>query len=319
MSGIWNYANAYEYMDKVKRNTMPPLIISVAVTGGAGGKELNPNVPESPDEQASQTYDAYNAGASVVHLHARDETGAECVGDPMRFREIHRKIRELCPDIIIGDSTGVGPEKSREECIGVLESDPEICSLNMGAFALRGVWKARKPPLTGREEDIHREFVFPFTPSFHEEVAGICLKKNIKPELEIYNVAMFEALQNLIRQDLLKKPYWIQLVLTPPAAGIVTPKNLINLIDSLPSETMFSVAAVGPFELPLTTIGMLLGGNVRVGLEDNIYYRKGELATSNAQLVERAVRMAREFGREIATPSQAREMLSISQTPRIWD
>jgi len=91
------------------------------------------------------------------------------------------------------------------------------------------------------------------------------------------------------------------------------------MIDYLPSDSMFSVIGVGPFELPITTVGMLLGGHVRVGLEDNIYYRKGELATSNAQLVERTVRIARELGLEIATPSQAREMLGISKTPRRWD
>jgi len=319
MSYIWNYSDPYEYMSRVARSTMPPLIISVSITGGGAGKEMNPNIPETPEEQAQQTYEAYKAGASAVHIHARDESGANCVGDPARFREINKKIRKLCPDIIIGNTTGVGPNVTKEEALDVLEAEPEICSLNMGAYAIRQTQKARKPPLTGRPEDVLCEWIFPFTPSFHEAVAKKALEKNIKPELEVYNATMFDAVQNLIKQDLLKKPYWMQLVISPLASGITTPKNVITLIDFLPADSMFSLVAVGPFQLPLTTLSMILGGHVRVGLEDNIYYRKGELAKSNAQLVERAVRIAKELGREIATPSQAREIIGISQTPRQWD
>jgi len=306
-------------MSRVARSAMPPLIISVAITGGGAGKELNPNLPETPEEQARQTFEAYQAGAAAVHIHARDETGANSVADPARFREINRQVRELCPDIIIGNSTGVGADVTPESALGVLEADPEICSLNMGPFAVRRVVKARKPPLRGRPEDVLREWIFPFTPTFHEKVAKKCLEKDIKPELEIYNATMFDAVQNLIRQELLKKPYWMQIVIGPITSGIATPKNVLAMIDCIPPDSMYSIAAAGPFELPLTTVGMLVGGHVRVGLEDNPYYQKGKLAENNAQLVARAVRIAREFGRDIATPAQAREMLGISPTPRRWD
>ena len=130
---------------------------------------------------------------------------------------------------------------------------------------------------------------------------------------------MFEAVQNLIRKDLLKKPYWSQLIIAPMQGGIATPKQAIATIENLAPGSMYSIIAVGPFQLPLTTLSTLLGGHVRVGLEDNLYYRKGELARSNAQLVERAVRVARELEREIATPAQTREMLGLSATPKRWD
>lgn len=317
-SYIWNYSDPYEYMTKVARHEMPPLIITVAISG-AGGKEVNPNFPEQPDEQAQQTYEAYKAGASIVHVHARDETGAESTADPARYREVNKKIRQLCPDIIIANSTGIGPDVSLDDALGVLDADAEMCSLNMGAFCVRLLQKARKPPLTGRPKDVLREWIFPYTFSFHEKAAKLCLERNIKPELEIYNPSMFEAVQNVIRGDLLKKPYWMQLIIAPMQGGIATPKQVITMIDYLPPGSMYSVIAVGPFQLPLTTLSILLGGHVRVGLEDNIYYKKGELAKSNAQLVERTVRIAKELGREIATPAQTREMLGLSATPKRWD
>lgn len=317
-SHIWNYSDPYEYMSKIAKHEMPPLIITVAISG-AGGKEMNPNFPEQPDEQAQQTYEAYKAGASIVHVHARDETGAEATADPDRYREINKKIRDLCPDIVIANSTGIGPDVTLDDALGVLDADPEMCSLNMGAFCVRVLQKARKPPLTGRPTEVLREWIFPYTFSWHESAAKLCLERNIKPELEIYNPSMFEAIQNLIRKDLLKKPYWSQLIIAPMQGGIATPKQVITMIEYLAPGSMYSIIAVGAFQLPLTTLSILLGGHVRVGLEDNLYYRKGELAKSNAQLVERTVRIARDLGREIATPAQTREMLGLSATPKRWE
>ena len=315
MSYIWNYSDPYEYMRRVAKSEMPPLIITVAITGIAG-KENNQNVPETPDEQAQEAYRVYQAGAVSVHIHARDETGANCVGDPARCREINSKIRALCPDIIIGNSTAVRPHIAAEESLKVLEADPEICSFNMGAFCVRITFRKRPPPLKGRPNDEVQEWIWPFTFSFHERLARECLKRDVKPELEIYNPSMFEGVQNLIRQDLLKKPYWMQFIFSPIQSGFATPKHLITMIDCMPPDSMFSVIGIGWYQLPLTTMSILLGGHVRVGFEDNFYYQRGELAKSNAQFVERVVRIARELGREIATPAQAREMLGISKTPK---
>jgi len=316
----WNYNDVNEYLRLVRRQEMPPLIISVAVTGGVHGKETNPNLPETPEEQAQQAYEAYKAGASIVHIHARDpKTGyASPSTNPEHYREINRRIRELCPDIIINNTTGGGLGLSTEERMRSLEADPEIASLNMGPLAWKAILKKREPPLTGRSEDVLMDSVWPPTFSWRETelFAQRMLEKNIKPELEVYHQGQFQLVYNLMEKSLLKKPYWIQLVLGAPSAALPTLANIISMLSHVPPDSMVSVAAIGPFQLPLTTIAIAMGLNIRVGLEDNIYYRRGEQAKSNAQLVERAVRIAKELNREIATSAQAREMLGLSKEPK---
>ena len=291
------------------------MIITVAITGGNAGKERNPHLPETPEEQVVSTYEAYNAGASAVHIHVRDETGAETSTDPAKYIDVNRRIRAKCPEIIIGNSTGISPWDSREKAIKILEASPEICSLNCGPFHVYALQKKRQPPLKGRDTDIQRDDILLGTWSDIERIARIALERNIKPELEIYNASMFWNVQRLIKQNLIKKPYSIELILgtsfEPP-----TPRALISMVDCLPADALWSVIGVGAHQLPLTTMAILMGGHVRVGLEDNLFYRKGELAKSNAQLVERTVRIARELGREIASPSQTREMLGLNSVPR---
>ncbi len=315
--GPWNYADPYEYIGRVERSTMPPLIITVAITGALAGKEESPYVPESPREQAEATYAAYKAGASAVHIHARDETGAVGSADPDRFREVNRLVRELCPDIIVGNSTGLEPWRPREDSMRVLDAEPEVASLNMGLIGGRKVvQKKRLPPLQGRPEDVTNLALLAVTWEEVERIARICLEKNIKPEMEVYYSSMLWQVQNLLKKDLLKKPYWLQLIFSS-RFEFPTADSLTKMVHSLPRDCMFSVIGVGPHQLPITTMSIIMGGHVRVGLEDNLFYKRGELAT-NVQLVERTVRIAKELGREIATPSQAREMLGISQTPRRW-
>ncbi len=315
--GPWNYADPYEYIGRVERSTMPPLIITVAITGALAGKEESPYVPESPREQAEATYAAYKAGASAVHIHARDETGAVGSADPDRFREVNWLVRELCPDIIVGNSTGLEPWRPREDSMRVLDAEPEVASLNMGLIGGRKVvQKKRLPPLQGRPEDVTNLALLAVTWEEVERIARICLEKNIKPEMEVYYSSMLWQVQNLLKKDLLKKPYWLQLIFSS-RFEFPTADSLTKMVHSLPRDCMFSVIGVGPHQLPITTMSIIMGGHVRVGLEDNLFYKRGELAT-NVQLVERTVRIAKELGREIATPSQAREMLGISQTPRRW-
>ena len=153
MTYTWNYSDQYEYIKRIQTTTMPPLIITAAITGGGAGKEINPNLPEFPEEQAKSTYDAYNAGAASVHIHARDETGAVTSSNPVFYREINKRIRDLCPDIIIGNTTGLSPWEPRENAVKVLDAEPEMCSLNMGPFHAYYVSKKREAPLkraTGR-------------------------------------------------------------------------------------------------------------------------------------------------------------------------
>jgi 3-keto-5-aminohexanoate cleavage enzyme len=300
---------------------MPPLIISVALTGGVHGKEVNPNLPETPDEQAQQTYEAYKAGAAIVHIHARDPKKgyASPSINPEDYRIINKKIRELCPDIIINNTTGGGlGQLTTEERMRSLEADPEIASLNMGPLAWKALLKKREPPLSGRPEDVLVDSVWPPTFSWKETelFAQRMLEKNIKAEMEVYHQGQFQLVYNLINKNLVRPPYLIQFVMGAPSAVLPTPQNLISMLYHVPPNSIVSVIGVGPFQLPLTAIAIAMGLHVRVGLEDNIYYRRGELAKSNAQLVERVVRIAKELDRPIATPAQAREMLGLPKEPK---
>ncbi len=316
----WNYHDVYEYLNMVRNQEMPPLIISVALTGGVHGREVNPNLPETPKDQAQQAYEAYQAGASIVHIHARDpEKGyASPSTNPEHYREVNRRIRKLCPDIIINNTTGGGLGLTTEERIRSLDADPEIASLNMGPLAWKALLKKREPPLSGRPNDVLMDSVWPPTFSWAETTlfAQRMLEKNIKPELEIYHQGQFQLVYNLIEKNLIRKPFLLQFVMGAPSGVLPTPNNLLSMLSHVPLGSVVSAIGIGSYQLPLTTIAIAMGLHIRVGLEDNIYYKKGVLVKSNAQLVERAVRIAKELIREVATPAQAREMLGLPKEPK---
>jgi 3-keto-5-aminohexanoate cleavage enzyme len=299
---------------------MPPLMISVAITGGIHGKESNPNLPETPKEQAQAAYEACKAGAAIVHIHAREPKKGYAAPstNPEHYNETNKRIRELCPDIIINNTTGGGLGLSTEERMRSLEANPEIASLNMGPLAWKALFKKREQPLSGRPDDVLMDSIWPPTFSWNETelFAKRMLEKNIKPEMEVYHQGQFQLVYNLIDKYLVKKPYLIQFVMGAPSAVLPTPSNLISMLVHVPQGSIISVAAMGPFQLLLTTIATATGLHVRVGLEDNIYYKKGELAKNNAQLVKRTVRIAKELNRGIATPTQAREMLALNKEPK---
>ena len=276
---------------------MDKLIITAALTGGFHGKDANPNLPEQPDEIAQAAYDSWQAGAAIVHLHAREKNGKPTC-DPRIYGEIVAKIKARC-DVITQVSTGAGPELSPEERIRAIEADAEMASLNMGTMV--------------RTRFSEGSF-FLNTRTQIEGYAQAMLRKGIKPEMEVYAHSMMVDVENLIRKNLIKKPYYINLVLGMTHQGALPgeSKHLLSLIQYLPPESIFNVSGIGPAQLPLTTLSMLLGGHSRVGLEDNVYYTKGKLATSNAQLVERTARMAREIGREPASPAEARQILQLA-------
>ncbi|MEM0240397.1 MAG: 3-keto-5-aminohexanoate cleavage protein [Candidatus Nezhaarchaeales archaeon] len=316
----WNYNDMNEWIRRVRRGELPPLIITVAITGGVQGKEVNPYLPESPEEQAQQAYEAYKAGASIVHIHVRDPKTnyATPTADPAQIRLVNKKVRELCPDIIINNSTGIGLFTSLEERLKVLEADPEIASLNVGPVAWRTVLRKREPV---RMQDVQVDLTWPpnFTWKEAEILAKRMLEKNIKPEFEVYQQGHFHVIYHLIENNLAKEPYIIQLVLGVPGGELPHYKNLINMMEHLPPNSFPFVIGIGPFQTYLTTMAIVMGLHVRVGLEDNVFYRRGELAKSNAQLVERVVRIANEVGRPVATPDEARKMLGLPKEPKQYD
>ncbi|MBE0612105.1 MAG: 3-keto-5-aminohexanoate cleavage protein [Burkholderiales bacterium] len=275
---------------------MSKLIITAALTGGFHGRDANPNLPEQPDEIAQAAYDCWQAGAAIVHLHARDKSG-KVTCDPQIYAEIVAKVRARC-DVITQVSTGGGPGLTPEERSKAIEVDADMASLNMGTM-VRTRWGEGSIGLNTRSQI--------------ESYAKAMLDKSIKPEMEVYSHSMIVDVNNLIEKNLVKEPYYIDFVLGMTNQGALPgePKHLLSLIEYLPEGAIFNVSGVGPAQLPLTTLAMLLGGHSRVGLEDNIYYTKGILAKSNAQLVERTARIARELGREPASPGEARQILQL--------
>lgn len=319
----WDYRDPRLYVKKAAKTDWPPLIVTVAITGGVQGKEVSPYLPESPEEQAASTYECYQAGASIVHVHARDPAigYADTSGNPEDFKRVNALIRDKCPDIIINNTTGGSFGMPMEARVKILDALPEMGTLNCGPNPIRMTLKRREHPLSGRPRDLQVDGLDLITPSIWREnelFATIMKEREIKPEVELYSSGQFWLIDNLVNQGLLKTPYFIQLVMGVQAGTYATPKNLLWLAELVPQPALINVAGVGPNQLPLDTMGMLLGLHVRTGLEDNTYYKRGELAKSNVQLVERVMRIAKELNREIATPIQARQMLGISVHPRKW-
>jgi len=268
-----------------------PVIITAALTGGVQGKETVPNLPETPSEIAEAAAGAEAAGASILHLHARQENGERSF-DAARFEEIDGAIRDATDDVIIQHSTG-GSGAADAVRAQPLETEPapEMASLDMGPM--------------NRFKHLTSENTRGLVDRLHERM----LERGIKPELEVFNTGhLNESLR--IWNDLADPPY-VNLIFGGGTTTIPHPRNLMSMLHDLPDDAEFNVIGFGPHQLPLTTMSMLLGGHVRVGLEDNAYYRAGEPAKSNAQLVERAARIAEELGRPVANTAEAREILQL--------
>jgi 3-keto-5-aminohexanoate cleavage enzyme len=272
------------------------VIVTCALTGGIHGKEANENLPEQPDEIVAQGVAAWRAGAAILHVHARNPDGSNTMS-PAIYGELHQR---LCAetDAIVQLTTGGSPTLPVIERLNTVLIAPEMCSLNMGMlnFFIRG----QQVFFSNHRSDIVR---------FAEEMRA----RGVKPELEAYNEAMLEEAEYLISTGLLEPPYLVNCVLHTPTQGGLrgTPRNLMGMLDRMPPKSLVNVSSMGRTQLPITTMALALGLNVRVGMEDNVYYRRGELVENNARLVERTVRIARELEREIASPAEARAALGL--------
>lgn len=268
------------------------VIITAALTGGVQGKETVPNLPESPAEIGEAARECERAGASIVHLHARKPNG-ERAFDSERFQEVTDAVRSATDDIIVQHSTG-GTAASDAIRAEPLRTDPapDMASLDMGP--LNRYAKLTSENTRSLIDDLHDEM----------------LERAIKPELEVFNGGHLNESMRI--WDDLELPPYVNLVFGGGTTMIPHPRNLVTMVENLPEEAEFNILGFGPHQLPMTTQGLLLGGHVRVGLEDNRYYRHGEPAESNAQLVKRAVRIANELERPVATPDEARSILGIN-------
>jgi 3-keto-5-aminohexanoate cleavage enzyme len=313
----WDYHNPYAWLERVQRSSFPPLMICVAITGGIQGKEASPHLPETPEEQVEQTLQAYEAGASMVHIHARDpEKWWDGADNAEQYRKVNGMIREACPEIIINNTTGGSLGMTIEQRVACLDAGPEVATLNMGPDMYKFKFKERKEPLPHPKPEEDVEGVLPVTYGELRRFATAMKERGIKPEMEVYNPGQLWAVQDLVDLGLVEPPYFIQFVMGYQMSPWATPRNLVNFMDQLPGQCAVEVSGLGPYQLPMTTMAMILGAQmVRVGMEDNIYYRRGQLLKNNAEAVRRVVRTADELNRDIAAPAQAREMLGLSAAP----
>ena len=270
---------------------MEKLIISVALTGTWPTKDRTPYVPVTPAEIVEAAVACRNEGAAIVHIHARDAQ-QRMTQDPAILEEIVGRIRARS-DVLINLTTsgGVGVV-AEEDRVNPLRFQPDLASFDAGSVNFQD-----------------RVFLNP--PPFLEELARRMKEARIKPEIECFDSGFIANALRLAEEGLLEPPLYFQFVLGVRGAAPPTPKQLLHMVEQIPPGAPWSVCAIGRHQLPLNVMAMAIGGHVRTGLEDNIYYRRGELAP-NHQFVARLVRIAREIGREIASPGDARAMLGIS-------
>ncbi|KAK46890.1 3-keto-5-aminohexanoate cleavage protein [Caballeronia jiangsuensis] len=273
--------------------TKEPCVISVAITGSVPRKKDNPAVPITIAEQIESTHEAYEAGATLVHLHVRDEDERSS-SDRHRFAELQEGIRKHCPDIIIQFSTG-GRGRSFEQRGAMLDLKPDMASLATGSVNFPTI-------------------VYENPPDFVRSLAQMMLDHNVKPEIEIFDLAMLYSTVDLVNQGLLKSPVHVQFVLgvknALPARLEILEFEVEQLKKHLP-DASWTAAGIGRHQLEVNHWTLQLGGHCRTGLEDNVRWDKDTLAKSNAQLVSRVASLCAEYGRPVATAKEARELLSI--------
>lgn len=271
---------------------MEKLIITACLTGAEVTREQQPNLPITPDEIAEAAYEAWRAGASIVHVHARKADGTP-TQDKNVYKEIKEKIAAKC-DVIFQPSTGGAVWHSKEERIQPVYLQPEMASLSTGTCNF------------GPD-------VFMNTEELMEFFAKTMQENGVKPEIEIFERGMIDNALRMVKKGLLSMPIHFDFVMGVPGAISGESRDLMYLANSIPAGCTWTVAGIGRYELPLAVMAIVMGGHVRVGFEDNVFYSKGVLAESNAQLVERIARISRECGREVATPSEARKILGIKK------
>lgn len=287
------------------------VMVTIAPTGGMATKEQNPHLPTQPEEIADDVYRCYDAGASIVAVHAR-RPDDEATCNPAIYGRINELIRDKC-NIIINNSTGGGingdmiklgengyPEIAWEERLKGMEAGAEMCTLD---------------PCTIIASFEGNEILMNTSPSRCRELATKMKEKGIKPEWEVFSPThLLQDVMTLLKEGLDEPPHFINFVLNAgrgfQGAMPYSPKILQSMVDLMPENAVFNVSAIGPAQLNAALQSLLLGGHVRVGLEDNLYFERGVLA-NNVQLVERIVRIIRELGMEPASPAESREIIGL--------
>lgn len=270
------------------------LIISAAISGNDTPVSASPYIPVTPQQVADECIAAYEAGAAIVHMHARDDEGNGTM-DFDRYEQAVNLIRKRnCPVVINITSSGAHDVPHAVRVRPAVGNRAEICSFDAGSMNFG-------------------DGLFLNPPDFLEYLAKELQANKIRPEIEVFEAGFIDNALRIAKKGLIDPPYWFQFVLGVPGGMAATVRNLVHLVGSLPEGALWSALGVGRFHMPIMYAAIAMGGHIRVGIEDNIYYRKGQLARSNAEFVARAVRVAGEYGRPIATPDDAREILRLTR------
>jgi len=272
---------------------MSKTIISVALTGAWPTKENNPRVPYTPREIASDVVECWQAGAAIAHLHMRDKDGKGTM-NTARFRETVGLVRAECPEIVLNLTTSGALDVTDElRMAHLIELKPEMASYDCGSMN----W-------------MHNS-VFLNPPAFLEKLGKTMIEHGVKPEVEAFDLGMIYNAMHYAKIGVLLNPMHFQICLGAAGGAIATVENLLYMKNQLPAGSTWSAFGIGAQHLPIMYATIALGGHVRVGMEDNVYYARGRLAKSNAEFVERAARLIKEANNEPATPAEAREILKL--------
>ncbi len=274
---------------------MEPLILTAAITGAETTRQDQPNLPLTPEEQALEAKACFEAGARVVHLHVREDDGKP-TQRLERFKDSISAIRNAVPEMIIQISTGGAVGEPFEKRLAPLALKPDMGTLNAGTLNFGNDIFINHPQDIIRLAEAFKEY-------------------GVVPEVEVYESGMIDVVAKLVKQGhIVHTPLHLQFVLGVPGGMSGKPQNLIYMIEHLAAEiptATWAVAGIGRWHLPTAMLALVTGGHIRCGFEDNIFYHKGIVADSNAQLVARIARIAAEIGRPLATPAQAREILAL--------
>lgn len=305
---------------------MDKFIVSAALTGAIHTPTMSPYLPITPDELAEEARRSREAGAAVVHVHARDPKTGQPSADGALYGEILQKIKSKC-DAVICTTTGGGFGMTVEQRVSVVKAySPELASLNAGSlnFALFPILdriKAFKHEWEPQYLQMSEDFIFPNTFKTLREFNEYFAREGTKPEFEIYDVGMLSNLAYLIAKGNVRKPVYLQFVLGILGGLPATVNNLVFLHSTakelLGNDFVWSVCAAGKTQFAMCNLALLMGGFARVGLEDNLYLEKGRMAKSSGEQVEKIVRIGREHGLEPATPEEARRILGLKGVDKV--
>ena len=303
------------------------VIITCAVTGSIHTPTMSPHLPLTPEEITRQSVDAANAGAAILHLHARNPETGQPTADPDVFMQFLPKIKAQC-DAVINITTGGSSLMSLEQRLAAPNlAEPEMASLNMGSmnFGLfpmkrrHSEWRFDWEP---RLLDATREVIFRNTFADIEQVfSQLGERCGTRFEFECYDTGHIQTLAFYLREGMIKPPVFVQFVLGVLGGIDSSPESLMHMKATadrlLGSDYQFSVLSAGRLQIPLATIGAIMGGNVRVGLEDSLLIGRGQLAKDNAEQVTKIRRVLEELGYDIATPDEARDMLRLKGADKV--